>query len=398
MADCDACGNKVAKSAKALACDFCRLWYHMSCAGLTDSDCDSMKSRKGFGFHWFCGKCISSTDSAVGSDRRANQVDEKQSNIVAAVEGINQRLGDLEARTGSTGDLGAVSFANAVRRTISEVRGSEEPDTSVRDHGQMRVIKNKEVLVLKQRCPEGASLMPSSLSVHGLTNVLKSIPVKSCRVTSRGSVVVKFPHGEAKAEAKALVGSSADFTNVAVSEPKKMLPKMTLLDVPPSLSDGQIVSVILNKNPQIKESLNDGHTLTLVFSRVRDRKKMAVLKKSPEVSNAIARSSNHVFLGLTSCRAFDRFWATQCRHCQKLGHTKERCPKKDTSPVCGFCAGPHTSLNCPDKSVQQCVNCSSLHSPAERCHHSASSLDCPVMILERNRVMENTDFVSSKNA
>ena len=47
--------------------------------------------------------------------------------------------------------------------------------------------------------------------------------------------MVKFPHKEAKAEAKALVGSSPDFTDVAVSEPKKMLPKMTLFDVPPSL-------------------------------------------------------------------------------------------------------------------------------------------------------------------
>ena len=54
-----------------------------------------------------------------------NQVDEKLSNIVAAVEGINQRLGDLEARTGSTGDSGLVSFADVVRRTISEVRVSE---------------------------------------------------------------------------------------------------------------------------------------------------------------------------------------------------------------------------------------------------------------------------------
>ena len=138
--------------------------------------------------------------------------------------------------------------------------------------------------------------------------------------------------------------------------------------------------------------------MTLVFSIVRDGKKMAVLKISPEVHNAIARSGNHVFLGLTSCRAFDRFWSTQCRHCQKFGHTKERCPTKDTSPACGFCAGPHTSLNCPDKSVLKCVNCSSLDSPAERCHHSASSLDCPVMVSERNRVMENTDFGSSKNA
>ena len=334
----------------------------------------------------------------MGSDCTANHVDEKLSNIVAAVEGINQRPGDLEARTGFTGDSGPVSFADAVRRTVSEVRGSEEPDTRVKDHGRTRVIKNEEVLVLKPRCPEGASAMPSSVSVDGLTNVLESIPVKSCHATSCGSVVVKLPHGEAKAEAKALVGSSADFIDVAVSESKKMLPKMTLLDVPPSLPDGEIISGILDKNPQIKESLDAGHPLTLVFSRVRDGKKMAVLKMSPEVRNAIADSGNRVFLGLTSCNAFDRFWATQCRHCQKFGHTKERCPTKDTSPVCGFCAGPHTSLNCPDKSVLKCVNCSSLDSPAERCHHSASSLDCPVMISERNRVMENTDFGFSKNA
>ena len=125
---------------------------------------------------------------------------------------------------------------------------------------------------------------------------------------------------------------------------------------------------------------------------------MGVLKMSPEVRNAIARSGNLVFLGLTSSCAFDRFWSPQCHQCQKFGHTKERCPTKNTSPACGFCAGPHTSLNCPDRSVLKCVNCSSLDSPAERCHHSASSRGCPVMISERNRVMENTDFGSSKNA
>ena len=201
MADCGACGKKVAKSAKALACDFCRLWYHVSCARLTDSDYDFMKSRKELGFRWFCGECIGVADSAVGSDRTANQVDEKLSNIVAAVEGINRRLGDLEARTGSTGDSDPVSFADVVRRTISEVRGSEEPDTRVRDHGRMSVIKNEEVLVLKPRCPEGASAMPSSVSVDGVTNVLKSIPV-NCRATSHGSVVVKFPQWKPKLRPK----------------------------------------------------------------------------------------------------------------------------------------------------------------------------------------------------
>ena len=340
MADCGSCGKKVAKSAKALACDFCRLWYHMSCAGLTESDYDFMKSRKGLGFRWFCGTCISSADGAMESDRTVNQMDEKLSNIVAAVEGIHQRLGNLGARNGFTGDSGPVGFADVIRKTISEVKRSEEPDMRVRDHGRTRVIWNEEVLVLKPRCSEGASATPSSVSMDGLINVLKAIPVKSCRATSRGSVVMKFPHGEAKAEAKALVGSSADFVEVAVSEPKKMLPKMTLLDVPPSLPDSEIITGILDKNPQTKELLNAGHTLTLVFSRARDRKKMAVLKMSPDVCNAVARSGNRAFLGLTSSRAFDRFWATQCRHCQKFGHTKDRCPAENTSPASRFCAGP----------------------------------------------------------
>ena len=92
-----------------------------------------------------------------------------------------------------------------------------------------------------------------------------------------------------------------------MSEPKKMLPKMTLLDVRPSLPDGEIISVVLNKNPQIKELLDAGRTLTLVFSRVRDSKKIAVIKMSPDVRNAIALSGNRTFLGLASCRAFDRF-------------------------------------------------------------------------------------------
>ena len=149
----------------------------MSCAGLIDSDYDFMKSRKGLSFRWSCGTCISSTDGVMGSDHTVNEMDEKLSSIVAAVEGINRRLGDLEARTGFTGDSGLVSFADVFKKTISEVKRSEEPDMRVRDHGRTRVFRNEEVLVLKPRCSEGASAMPSSVSVDGLTNVLKAIPV-----------------------------------------------------------------------------------------------------------------------------------------------------------------------------------------------------------------------------
>ena len=85
----------------------------------------------------------------------------------------------MEARAGSTRDSHPESFADVIKKTISEVKKSEEPDLRVRDHGWTRVIKNEEVLVLKMKCPQGASTVPSSVSVDGLTNILKSIPVKA---------------------------------------------------------------------------------------------------------------------------------------------------------------------------------------------------------------------------
>ena len=58
MADRGACGKKVAKSAKTLACDFCRLWYHMSCTWLTDSDYNFMKVERGLVFVGFVGSAL----------------------------------------------------------------------------------------------------------------------------------------------------------------------------------------------------------------------------------------------------------------------------------------------------------------------------------------------------
>ena len=93
------------------------------------------------------------------------------------MEGISKRLGDLDARAGSTDHSIPESFADVIKKTISEVKISEEPDMRVRGHGWTKVIRKEEVLVLKLRCPEGASATPSSVSVDGLTNILKSIPV-----------------------------------------------------------------------------------------------------------------------------------------------------------------------------------------------------------------------------
>ena len=241
MADCGTCAKRVAKTAKALACGFCKQWYHMFCAQLADGDYEFMRNRMGLGFRWFCRECIGDIDSAMGSSRTVNQVKDQLSGVVAAIEGLTSRLGDLEAKAGSVGDSSPETFASVIKQTLREVQKPEDLDRRVTDHGQTRVIRNEEVLVLKPRRSEESQASPLPVSLNNLKNTLKSVPVKSCHERRSGNVVMKFPDAGAREEARALVESSADFQDITVSEPKKMLPKMTLLDVPSSLPDSEII-------------------------------------------------------------------------------------------------------------------------------------------------------------
>ena len=83
---------------------------------------------------------------------------------------------------------------------------------------------------------------------------------------------MKFPHGEAKAEARSLVGSLT-FQRCCCFRARESVAENDNLMFT-YLSDGEKSLASRIKIPRLKNLLT-GHTLTLVFSRVRDGK-MAV--------------------------------------------------------------------------------------------------------------------------
>ena len=186
-----------------------------------------------------------------------------------------------------------------------------------------------------------------------------------------------------------------------MTEPKKLLPKMTIVGIPSYIEDNEILPTILNKNSNIKTLVNEGMTLNLIFARQNEngQTKTAVVKMSPEIRQAIVEGGNFVYAGLMRCKAYDRFWVTQCHHCQRFGHSSDRCTRKNEAPTCGFCAGNHESKNCSNKQSPKCVNCvnNTSASNSEPPLHFASSHLCPIMISQRNKVIENTNFACSKN-
>ena len=406
MADsCGECNKKVAKSAKALRCDYCRSWNHTSCIGLTNEDYVFMRERKPFGFRWFCRDCSGSADDILRESKIVGSLEEKLTlGISSTVEKLTEKLEALESRISETSsppqltESQSRSFSEVLKKSLEgPMSATKVEGVKVRDRGITKTIRNQQVLVVK---PASAS-RPEEAVVKTITknleSALEAIPVESCRKTKAGGLVMKFPTEELKGQASAIISSCLGTdSSYSVSEPKKALPKMTVVGIPNDVPDDSIVSSIVKKSADIERLLGTGCTLTLLFTRSRGETKTAVIKMSPEIRASIVAQGGYVFVGLSRCRAYDRFWAAQCYHCQGFGHSAENCPQKNDLPRCQFCAGTHKSKDCPDKTKKKCVNCS-LSDESESVDHHASSLVCPIMLNQRQRVMENTNFSTSKN-
>ena len=406
--NCIACKKSVSKNSHALQCSHCSGWNHVGCDGITEEDFVFLRDRVRFGFRWYCQHCSS---QQMKEDAGAEFSDNIIKRVTSAVETMRteilNRMHNLEARMSSidsgnpTLATAPETFANIVKETLEQSKQSgEQPrdeGITINAFGQTRTVQEQQVIIVKPR--PGGSAGPAELAraTNDIRGALKTVPVNNIRKTNMGSLVVKFPSTEAKSVASNLM--SACFENnedFVVSQPKKMLPKMTLTGIPISHPDDEIVASILDKNKDIEALVSRGLQLELLFTKSIEKSghKIAVLKMAPEIRAAVNRVGGYIFVGLARCKAYDRFWVIQCFHCQGFSHIASKCPKKDHDPVCGYCAGRHRSAQCPDKSAPKCINCSSRAASGGSCNHYALSSDCPMMTLQRERVIENTNLVS----
>ena len=403
---CSVCNSKVAKSSKSLKCSFCLEWYHASCAQLEEQDYLFMSKRFKFGFRWFCDDCSRDVDYLLAEKAVVNRLEKMVEGVTSVVSdsvtAMGERLNDLEKKLDSGGgaaqDLGQnkTSFAGILKEALEEVK-SEKESTIVNDRGSSKTIKDQNVLVIKPTSTGDGMDNSVAQSIDEVKEFLKDVPVKSCRSTKTGGLVIKFPSKEIMTNAASVMNAClGDTPALCVSEPKKMLPKMTVVDIPKSMQDDEIMSSILRKNAGIKKHVDSGLAFSLVFAREREQSKTVILKMAPEIRKEIVNAGGYIYVGLSHCRAFDRVWVRQCYHCQGFSHNADKCKKKHEAPKCSFCAGSHRSRDCTNKDNPKCVNCASL-SDGESCDHFASSLDCPVMNQQRRRVMDSTNYTVSKN-
>ena len=398
----------MAKNAKALQCMCCREWHHCACADLDDGDYLFMSKRFKFGFRWTCDRCVADVDSLMAEKRVSGQMEglmkDISSLIADKIEGVTGRLDDLEKKIKIGGEVADEinqndsTFAGIVKRAMQRADEDDMPIT-VRDHGNSRIIVDQNVLLVNptEKQPNASEEISGALNEVKQSLQSGAIPVNSCRPTKAGGLVLKFPSRQALETAADTVASTLGEAPVLrVSKPNKALPKITIPNIPKAMLDDDIVDSILKKNANIRKLVDKGHVFSLLLTLKREDTKTAVIKTAPEVRSEIMHSGGRVFVGLVSCRVYDRVWVRQCYHCQGFSHNADSCSKRDQEPNCVYCAGKHRSKDCTNKSNPKCVNCMTTNSEGPL-DHFASSVDCPAMTLQRQRVIDGTNYVSSKN-
>ena len=142
-----------------------------------------------------------------------------------------------------------MKFAEIVKKALKEERDSK---TAVGSHGGLKTAENQNILIVKPKNGTEIAGAAAASSVSEIEEALGEIQVTSSRKIKSGGLLMKFPNEEVMNKASRAIDDHLGPDHVMkVTEPRKMLPKMTVPDINLSWADDDIIPNILRKNPNI---------------------------------------------------------------------------------------------------------------------------------------------------
>jgi hypothetical protein len=148
-------------------------------------------------------------------------------------------------------------------------------------------------------------------------------------------------------------------SNLKVSEPVNVKPKIVIYNVDREISPEQIKEEIYVRNFQnhVNRQKWDKEFNPLFKIGPKDRDRVHwVIECSPEIRKELINSFK-IYIEWTSCKVKDYVSVSRCYKCQALGHVSKYCKKE--KDVCSHCASEgHNFKSCPNtKNGSNCVNC-----------------------------------------
>ena len=105
-------------------------------------------------------------------------------------------------------------------------------------------------------------------------------------------------------------------------------------------------------------------------------------------------NGGYIFVGLCSCKVYDRYFVPQCFHCYRFNHFADDCPNKNNPDWCAKCSGQHKTENCTSKFLK-CLNCVQAKVNGSD-DHEATCRFCLILNNEENQIQRRTNYSNKK--
>lgn len=214
--------------------------------------------------------------------------------------------------------------------------------------------------------------------------------------TKKGDVAVRFRKEDdiEKVLEEIQLEDKETFEN-KVKVSSKLLPKLKVFNIPNYVDLNDLVSVrleILNGNVNVKNLVDKGSTLEVLFKLNFKHGQGLVIKCTPDIRNKIRANRWSLKFGAKLCKVQDSLFVKICSNCCGVGHSKTQCKKSQAT--CTFCASDHLFDACPIKNEPEkyaCKNCTNSNKHTSK-NHSCFSMHCPFVLAAKKSLIDRTNW------
>ena len=380
-------------------------------------------------FKWICDFCLcdlQQTDRFVISNR-LTCMQESVDSVKQQVNETSQLKTEIEQMKNDMSEIKDLLKAKTLRNTESEknIRDesnignhhSTEPElktyascfpalSSDFKHTQALESKVKAPAVIRLKSKTGASTNTQpDICIDNLEKMAieNSVPVKDI-VKKAGEMTIVLPNTEQRDKFAAVLKNSMLNTTTNITTPVNKLPTITVCGFSRKYEESEyplLISTIKSQNATLAPLIDDQafHILFVKNHRNDESLFQAVIRVSNVLRQAIVNLGNRIYIGLTSCTVYDRFYIRRCNRCQEYGHYSGGTSPCTKPHVCGHCSENHDSNDCPhsgERSKLSCVNCKA--NKLTHTTHNAFSPDCPSYKNQQAKLQKSIPFYNvSKN-
>lgn len=236
-----------------------------------------------------------------------------------------------------------------------------------------KVINKPSPIIIKPGEAEDGDAPITEDNLKNIRNfaVDQSIELVSAYKNKQGHHVFMCQNEKSKQALLPHIAQTFPTKNLITPAPHR--PTITIKNIHGTYDNATLYDTIKQQNSRIGITPEDFQIIFVKEDREKPGIYSAVARVSDGVRDQLKVNRDTIYIGLHSCKVWDRFFVRRCNNCQTLGHFHGQC--KSAVPCCGKCGEAHDTRSC-ESTAYKCTNCT-VDGRTDTAH-PAYSTKCPV--------------------